>query len=188
MDSYDLFGEDGGSSVLDGLSDFGGENLDGGPRDGGYATGGSGPGGGRDYGAQSGQQQPPSQSQYGQPMPQESPLAKLASFGGDFSHMDPSQTGQQQQHQQNMYHQGHPYNAPPRPIAQSGGGYQPHMRSMATHRPPAAQYSGYPGMPDNMYGMDRQSGNIQNWNGPSGYSGNMRHYPSQMTQPQPSYR
>lgn len=59
MDTYDIFGEDVGGSVLDGLPDLGSDSV--------AAQGGG-------YG-----QQPPYQ------MHAESPLAKLASFGTDFS-------------------------------------------------------------------------------------------------------
>lgn len=59
MDSYDIFGEDVGGSVLDGLPDLGPDSVQ--AQAGGYV------------------QQPPYQ------MHNESPLAKLASFGSDFS-------------------------------------------------------------------------------------------------------
>jgi len=190
MDSYDLFGEDGGSSMLDSLGDFGGENLDGSSaRDsGGYGvSGGPSATASRD-GGYTGQGQPPPQPQYHPGAGQDSPLAKLASFGGDFSHMDPSQAAQQQQQLYQQSHPAHPgYGTPSRPIAQPQPGYQPHMRAISSHRP-AGHYGAYPGVPENMYNMDRQSSNLQTWNGPSGYSGSVRHYPGQMNQPQPSYR
>lgn len=126
MDSYDLFGED-GASMLEGLPELGPEHFEPavtGARDATPA-----------YAAQ------PTYSQ-------ETPLQKLASFGGtDFNHMDPNT--------QSMYAQGY---GSDRPMGPPGGSY-PHQRQMS--RPPAPQGAAtqYPYQADNMYSMpDHQLG------------------------------
>lgn len=121
MDSYDLFGED-GASMLEGLPELGPDHFEPavtGARDATPA-----------YAAQ------PTYSQ-------ETPLQKLASFGGtDFNHMDPNT--------QSMYAQGY---GSDRPMGPPGGSY-PHQRQMS--RPPAPQPAAsgqYPYQTDNMYSM-----------------------------------
>lgn len=117
MDSYDLFGED-GASMLEGLPELGSDHFD-------PAVTGT-------------RNATPA---YSQPTySQETPLQKLASFGGsDFNHMDPNT--------QSMYAQGY---GTDRPMGPPGAQYQ---RQVA--RPPAPQTASgqYPYQTDNMYSM-----------------------------------
>jgi chromodomain-helicase-DNA-binding protein 7 len=129
MDSYDLFGED-GSGMLEGLPELGTDHFDPAVTGARNAT-----------------------SAYTQPTySQETPLQKLASFGGtDFNHMDPNA--------QSMYAQGY---GTDRPMGPPGSAY-PHQRQMA--RPPAppqaAAGAQYPYQTDSMYSMpDHQLGNM----------------------------
>lgn len=129
MDSYDLFGDD-GASMLEGLPELGNDHFEPavtGTRDATPA-----------YAA-------PAQPTYSQ----ETPLQKLASFGGaEFNHaMDPNA--------QSMYAQGY---GTDRPMGPPGSTYT-HQRQMA--RPPAPQASNaqYPYQTDSMYSMpDHQLG------------------------------
>uniref|UniRef100_A0A6P7GKH5 Chromodomain-helicase-DNA-binding protein 6 isoform X2 n=1 Tax=Diabrotica virgifera virgifera TaxID=50390 RepID=A0A6P7GKH5_DIAVI len=135
MDSYDLFGED-GTGMLEGLPELGG------------AAGGGGAGGsGFDPAPVTGAPRnatnayPTAQQQ---PIySQETPLQKLATFGGpDFNHMDPNA--------QSMYAQGYGTDRPMGPPP--GAAYQ-HQRQMAVRPPSGAASAQYPYQTDNMYSM-----------------------------------
>lgn len=187
MDSYDLFGEDVGGSMLDGLADLGADNFDPTPSS---VTGSTrdAPGSGAGY----------VQPTYGHQIPslqQESPLQKLASFGGEFAptnHLDPSS--------QTLFHQNQGgYDGSSRPMCPSNavGSYPSHARTLGPQHdmrrpphpqaPPSSQYGPYC-PPDNLYSMDQQPGiggpnmnisdsGMQGWtNTPGAYPGGIRHY------------
>lgn len=137
MDTYDLFGEDGpggggvgaaNASMLETLSDLGGA-----PSFEPAVTGGG-----------QARSAPSAYSSSVYATPQDTPLQKLASFGGaDFNHMDPNA--------QSMYAQG--YGTPDRPMGPPpGAGYPGHQRQIV--RPTGVTASGqYPYQTDNMYSM-----------------------------------
>lgn len=137
MDSYDLFGED-GSGMLDGLPELGPDHFE-------PAVTGA-------RNATSAYSTQPAYSQ-------ETPLQKLATFGGtDFNHMDPNA--------QAMYSQG--YGTADRPMGPPSGGAYGHQRQMA-RPPPAPQPANpnqYPYQTDNMYSMpDHQLSGMADGNG-----------------------
>ncbi|XP_057666138.1 chromodomain-helicase-DNA-binding protein 7 isoform X2 [Diorhabda carinulata] len=136
MDSYDLFGED-GTGMLEGLPELGGGT-------GGGGAGGSGFDPAPVTGAPRNATNPYPTAQQQQPIySQETPLQKLATFGGpDFNHMDPNA--------QSMYAQGYGTDRPMGPPP--GAAYQ-HQRQMAVRPPSGASSAQYPYQTDNMYSM-----------------------------------
>lgn len=178
MDSYDLFGEDVGGSMLDGLADLGSENFDPTPQAVARDGGGTGTGG---YHPQPSY---PHQMHQGE-MHQESPLQKLASFGGDFSSSNHMQNDPAAQ---NMFHQAtnHRGMCPTNTTASSyGRSMMPQQHDMRRTTGSGAQYGHYGAPPDNMYSMDQSQGmtdtSMQAWSSGHSYPNPMRHY-NQMTQ------
>uniref|UniRef100_A0A0K8SZE4 Uncharacterized protein n=1 Tax=Lygus hesperus TaxID=30085 RepID=A0A0K8SZE4_LYGHE len=163
---YDLFGEDVGGAMLDGLSDLGSDNF-GEP---------SAPQS-REPTAAAPTQYPSYPHQIGE-LHQESPLQKLASFGGEYAsnHID---SGGSIYHGN---HAGYPGETPRpmHPTTSQTAGYSRGMMSQhEMRRPTGPQYPSYNMTPDNMYSMDQSQG-LTDWAG-GHFPSSVRHYNMQPT-------
>lgn len=168
--------------MLDSLPDLGSDNFEPAPQQ-------------RDNAGNTAGSYPHQPYQMHQPeLHQESPLQKLASFGGDFTSAAPNHM----QTDPTMFHQNHRgYESAPRPML-STNTTSTYGRAMSLPQqhdirraPPAGgnQYAPYCGPTDNLYGMDQSQGladtTLQGWNSGHAYPGPgpMRHYPTQMAPP-----